>query len=72
MLGRVGGYNRDMPIRTIVLSLAALVCFAAAYRFGSHGIRLHDNLCIGLAGAALTVAVVLLGFAFRTARRQQS
>ena len=53
-----------MSAKTISLSIAALICFAAAYRFGSHGLRLHDNKCIGLAVAAIAVAVVLLWLAF--------
>jgi hypothetical protein len=53
-----------MAIR-IVLTLAALACIAAAYRFASHGIRLKDNFCIGLACAAVTVIILLLVFAFR-------
>lgn len=53
-----------MVIRTI-LTLAALACIAAAYRFVSHGIRLKDNFCIGLACAAVIVGILLLAFAFR-------
>ena len=53
-----------MPVRATLLTLAALVCFAAAYRFASHGIRGKDNFCIGLACIAAAVAVLLLGFAF--------
>ena len=57
-------------MRTTLLMLAALICFGLAYRFGSHGIRLHDNLCIGLACAAVVVAIALLVGAFwKTARR---
>ena len=51
-----------------MLALAALVCFAAAYRFASHGITGHDNRCIGLGCAAFAVAAVLLWSAFRTRR----
>ena len=54
-----------MPAKTVLLSIAAVVCFAAAYRFGSHGLRLHDNLCIGLAVAAVAAGLVLLWLAFR-------
>ena len=56
---------------TILLLLAALFCFAAAYRFASHGITLHDNFCIGLGCAATVVAALLLWGAFRTARRRK-
>ena len=55
-----------MSARTIFLSIAAVVCLAAAYRFGSHGLRLHDNLCLGLAVAAVATGLVLLWFAFGT------
>ena len=55
-----------MRARTILLSLAAVVCLAAAYRFTSHGITGHDNWCIGLGSVAFAVAVLLLWFAFRT------
>jgi len=57
-----------MSARTVVLSLAAAVCFAAAYRFGSHGLTLHDNKCVGLAVLAVAVGLVLLFFAFRKRR----
>ena len=50
----------------------ALALFAAAYRFGSHGIRLKDNRCIGLACAALAIGALLLGFAFWNRRRQRA
>jgi len=50
-----------MPARTICLVVLALVCLAAAYRFGSHGIVLNDNFCLGLAGVAIALAVGLLG-----------
>jgi len=59
-----------MSMRTTLLTLAALVCLGLAYRFGSHGIRLHDNLCIGLACAAVAVAVFLLVCAFWKRQRQ--
>ena len=49
----------------MLLLVAALVCFAAAYRFASHGITLHDNRCIGFSGVAVAVAVLVLWFAFR-------
>jgi hypothetical protein len=52
-------------MRTMLLSIAALACFAAAYRFASHGITLQDNRCVGFAGVAVSVAVLLLWFAFR-------
>ena len=35
-----------------------VACFAAAYRFGSRGLRLNDNKCIGF--AVITVATGLL------------
>jgi len=54
-----------MRARTVLLSLAALVCFAAAYRFASHGITRHDNWCIGLGSIAFAVAALLLWYAFR-------
>jgi membrane protein DedA with SNARE-associated domain len=57
-----------MPVKIISLSIAAALCFAAAYRFGSHGLRLHDNKCIGLAVAAIATGLVLLWFAFRKRR----
>jgi hypothetical protein len=57
-----------MSARTIIASIAAVVCFAAAYRFGSHGLRLHDNQCVGLAVLAVVIGLVLLWFAFRKAR----
>jgi hypothetical protein len=55
-----------MRAKTILLSLAAVVCLAAAYRFTSHGIAGHDGRCIGLGSVALAVAALLLWFAFRT------
>ena len=58
-------------VGTILLALAAIVCFAAAYRFASHGITLHDNRCIGFGCGAFVVAVLLLWAAFRTARRRK-
>jgi hypothetical protein len=51
-------------LRTALLALAAIFCFAAAYRFGSHGLRLHDNKCIGLSCIAVAVGAVLFWFAF--------
>ena len=45
-----------MPIKTTLLTLLSLVSFAAAYRFGSHGMRLHDGLCIGMAPACVTAS----------------
>jgi hypothetical protein len=60
-----------MRIGNILLSLAALAFLAAAFRFGSHGIKLKDNRCIGLAGGALLVAVLLLACAFWNSRRQR-
>jgi len=57
-----------MRARTVLLSLAALVCFAAAYRFASHGITLHDNRCVGYGCVAFAVAALLLWFAFRNRR----
>jgi hypothetical protein len=43
----------------------AVVCFAPAYRFASHGITRHDNGCIGLGCVAFAVGGVLLWAAFR-------
>jgi hypothetical protein len=57
--------------RTALLALAAVVCFAAAYRFASHGIKLNDNLCVGLACVAVAVGGVLLWFAFSKRQRQR-
>ena len=54
-----------MMIKRIVLSIGAPVCLAAAYRFGSHGLTLHDNLCVALSCLALATAGLLLWFAFR-------
>jgi len=62
--------NRFMPVKTTLLTLAALALFAAAYRFGSHGIKLKDNRCIGLACVALTLGALLLGCEFWMRRRQ--
>lgn len=55
-----------MTIKRSFLSIGALVCLAAAYRFASHGIPVHDNFCIGLACLAVAVAALLLWFAFRS------
>ena len=57
---------------TVLLSLAAILCFAATYRFASHGITLHDNRCIALGCAAFVAAALLLWAAFRTARRKRT
>jgi hypothetical protein len=57
-----------VPVRKILFSIAAAVCFAAAYRFGSHGITLHDNKCIGLAALAIAVGLLLLWLGFRSRR----
>ena len=57
-----------MRAKTILLLLAAVVCLAASYRFTSHGIAGHDNLCIGFGSVAFAVAMLLLWFAFRTRR----
>jgi len=59
-----------MLMRTTLLALAA-ISFAAVYRFASHGIRLKDNRCIGLACIALTVAVLSSGYTFWSWRRQR-
>ena len=67
------GYIAGMrAVGTILLALAAIACLAAAYRFASHGITLHDNFCIGLGSAATVVAALLLWAAFRTARRKRT
>ena len=57
-----------MSAKKISLSIAAGVCFAAAYRFGSHGFRLNDNKCIGLAAVAVIVGLLLLWLGFRNSR----
>jgi hypothetical protein len=58
-----------MSARAIFLSIAAVVCFAAAYRFGSHGLTLHDNKCVGLAVVAVAIGLVLLWLAFRPKKK---
>jgi hypothetical protein len=58
-----------MPVKAILLTLAAILCFAAAYRFGSHGLTLHDNRCVGYAAVASALGLVLVWFAFRSRRR---
>jgi hypothetical protein len=50
---------------TVLLSLVAIVFFAAAYRFASHGLTQNDNFCIGLSSGACAIGAVLLFFAFR-------
>jgi hypothetical protein len=50
-------------LRTLLL-VPSLVCFAAAYRFASHGIPAHDNFCIGLTVAALASGAFLVCGAF--------
>jgi hypothetical protein len=60
-----------MPIKPTLLTIVSLALLGLAYRFGSHGIRLHDNLCIGLAGASVAVAGGLLVWAVRSGRRQR-
>jgi hypothetical protein len=45
-------------LRTLLI-LPALACFAAAYRFASHGIGSHDTFCLGLAAIAAAVGVLL-------------
>lgn len=57
-----------MPVRTILFSVAAIVCFAAAYRFTSHGISGRDNFCIGLGAVACAVGSLLLWIALRQSR----
>lgn len=64
-------YSAGMKVRTILLTLPAIIVFAAAYRFASHGIPLKDNFCIGLACIAVVMAVVLLWFAFLYRPRQR-
>jgi hypothetical protein len=54
--------------RTVLLLLTAIVLIAAAYRFASHGISLHDNWCIGYGFIAFSIAALLLWFAFRKKR----
>jgi len=60
-----------VPAIASLLILIALACLAAAYRFASHGIRLKDNLCVGLAFAAVTVAVLLLWWVARLFRARR-
>ena len=55
-----------MRAKTVLLSLAAVVCFAASYRFTSHGIAGHDNRCIAFGSVAFALGALLLWFAFRT------
>lgn len=57
-----------MRVKTIVLSLAALVCLAAAYRFGSHGIMRHDSQCVAYGVIACAVAALPLWLASRIRR----
>ena len=57
-----------MSARTLALSIASIICFAAATRFGSHGLRLHDAQCIALAVLATAVGLTLLYLAFRKRR----
>jgi hypothetical protein len=57
-----------MSAKSLSLSIVAAACLAAAYRFGSHGLRLHDGLCIGLSIAAMATGLLLLWFAFRKRR----
>jgi len=60
-----------MPLRTILPALASIVSFALAYRFASHGIKLKDNLCIGLSCAAVAIGAALLWYASRSRRRER-
>src|SRR5262245_18113949 len=60
--GRIVG----MRYLRVLLMLPSVVCFAAAYRFASHGISGQDAFCIGLAAAAVAVGSALLGVAFWT------
>jgi hypothetical protein len=59
-----------MNVKTILLSIAAIVFFAAAYRFGSHGFALHDYQCITFCGIAVGIGALLLCLAIRSARRK--
>jgi hypothetical protein len=52
-------------VSSILLSLVAIAFFAAAYRFGTHGITQDDNFCIGLSAVACAIGAVMLWFAFR-------
>jgi len=49
-------------LRTLLL-VPAFVCFAGAYRFGSHGISDGNSFCIGLAVSAMALGLVLSGVA---------
>jgi len=58
-------------MRKALFVIVAALCFAAAYRFASHGIPVHDNKCIGLACAAVTIGILFLWLAFFKNRRQR-
>jgi hypothetical protein len=60
-------------LRTLLI-VPSLACFAAAYRFASHGISRQDNFCVGLAATAIATGIVLLGLALwnRPARSAKS
>jgi hypothetical protein len=49
-------------LRTLLI-LPALACFAAAYRFASHGIESQDKFCLGLAVVAVAMGVLLSAIA---------
>jgi hypothetical protein len=49
-------------LRTLLI-LPSLACFAAAYRFASHGISGQDKFCIGLASISIVTGTVLFGIA---------
>lgn len=52
-----------MVVKFILPIVAAIICLAAAYRFGSHGIALQDGFCIGLFFIASFIGISLLAFA---------
>jgi hypothetical protein len=53
---------------TVLLSVAAIILFAAAYRFASHGITMEDNWCIAYGVVAFALGALLLWFAFQKYR----
>jgi hypothetical protein len=68
VVGLVGEAGGGMSAKRILLSIGAVVCFAAAYRFGSHGFRLNDSKCVGLAALALIAGLLLLWLGLRNRR----
>ena len=58
-------------LRTLLV-IPAVLCFAAAYRFASHGIPAKDGVCISLAGVTVALGVGLLAGAFLTRPRRST